>query len=363
MASQNSTPSTEPQRPAGPWYLFSPTTDLIAFAGSGVITIVGLAIARYYGLLDQDVPEWLWLFALVLMDGGHIFGTLFRVYLDREEVRRRPYLYWLTPLGCFLIALLAAQVGLWLYIRLIAYAAIFHFVRQQYGWVRLYRHRRGEGDKLGGRLDEITVYAATLYPLLYLHVHAVPGIGWLSPSDLVRLPDILLPFTVAYWAIMTAYLLKSLYAWSGRAMTNPGKDIVVVTTALCWYLGLVTFHESTFARAFCVVVLHAMPYYALTYNYTRLRRKAGHTVGGWFGREWTSFLVFHILLAILLKEAWSLVKGSKSLSLFGTGSWLIPREAVFILIPLLGTVQLTHYFLDAFIWRKKDNPDLQVFGH
>lgn len=361
--SPDNPPSPRASGEPGPWYLFSPLTDLVAFAGSGLVTIGGIALASHLGLLDQNLPGWLWVFAIVIMDGGHVFGTLFRVYLDPAELRRRPFLYGLTPLVCFVIGFIAWQIGPKAYFRLIAYTAIFHFVRQQFGWVRLYRFRRGERDKLGGLLDELTIYAATLYPLLYLHIHPDQRWGWNLRTDLVQLPNILPPFTVIYWTLMAAYTLKSLYAWSGRAITNPGKDIVVATTAFSWYLGFVTYYESPFAHTLCVVVVHAMPYYALTYSYTKHRRKAGHTVGGRFSNGLVSFLITHALLGFLLSDVTRLVRGTKALSFFGMGAWVRPPEILWILVPLFATVQLTHYSLDAFIWRKKDNPDLKVFGH
>jgi hypothetical protein len=42
-----------------------------------------------------------------------------------------------------------------------------------------------------------------------------------------------------YWLILSAYVLRSAYRGLVLSQMNPGKDIVVVTTAVCWYAGIV----------------------------------------------------------------------------------------------------------------------------
>ena len=62
--------------------------------------------------------------------------------------------------------LFSAPLDLAVFWRALAYLAVFHFIRQQYGWVMLYRVRGGERGRAGRWLDGATVYAATLYPLI-----------------------------------------------------------------------------------------------------------------------------------------------------------------------------------------------------
>src|SRR5690606_8885720 len=47
---------------------------------------------------------------------------------------------------------------------------------------------------------------------------------------------------------------------------NPGKDVVVLTTALCWYIGIVAIN-SDFAFTVTNVVIHGVPYMVLVYWY------------------------------------------------------------------------------------------------
>ena len=46
--------------------------------------------------------------------------------------------------------------------------AVFHFVRQQYGWVALYRSRGREKSQFGWWVDTIAIYMATVLSLIHI---------------------------------------------------------------------------------------------------------------------------------------------------------------------------------------------------
>ena len=55
------------------------------------------------------------------------------------------------------------QAGEDVFWRVLAYLAVFHFVRQQWGWVAMYRGRLRERDPFGLWLDRLAIYLATIY--------------------------------------------------------------------------------------------------------------------------------------------------------------------------------------------------------
>src|SRR5262249_50253837 len=133
-----------------------------------------------------DTPEWTWITAVLLVDVAHVWSTAFIVYLDPVERSRRPWLYGLTPVAAWLagVALyVRSAVAFW---RRLACLAVFHFVRQQYGWVALYRARGGERARLGGLVDGATIYLATLYPLLRWHADLPRPFAWFVDGDFAR---------------------------------------------------------------------------------------------------------------------------------------------------------------------------------
>jgi len=78
-------------------WLFSPTVDLWTFLGSAVLALGLLAVGAPFGLLETETPDWMWIGAILMIDVAHVYSTGFRVYFDVPELKRRPWLYGLTP--------------------------------------------------------------------------------------------------------------------------------------------------------------------------------------------------------------------------------------------------------------------------
>src|SRR5882724_1606946 len=164
-------------------WLFSAGTDLSVFLGSALLAIIALVIGARMGVFNSDTPDWTWIPAVLLVDVAHVYSTGFRAYLNKDEFRRRPKLYSLVPVISLAAGIALYYLGDMVFWRVLAYLAVFHFVRQQYGWVALYRRRVGENDRFGYWVDTITIYAATIYPLLYWHAHLPRRFWWFIKSD------------------------------------------------------------------------------------------------------------------------------------------------------------------------------------
>lgn len=337
-----------------PW-LFSARVDLAVFLGSAVVSLVLLAAGWKLGLLEQETPGWAWVSTILLIDVAHVYSTGFRVYFDRQELARRPGLYFGVPALGFLAGVGVYSLGSGVFWRALAYLAVFHFVRQQYGWVALYRAKAQERQLWEKRLDTAAIYLATLYPLIYWHAHLPRDYEWFLTEDF--LPG--LPETAAsvlapvYWTVMALYFLKSLWCFQeGRA--NPGKDIVVLTTAVCWYVGIISFN-SDYAFTVTNVIIHGVPYMALVYWYWQRRQPEGIRPRSSRWPMLVMFLGTIWLLAYIEELLWDQTTWHERAWLFGS-----PRSAgnwEFLLVPLLAVPQLTHYVLDGFIWKRKKNPD------
>jgi hypothetical protein len=160
---------------------------------------------------------------------------------------------------------------------------------------------------------------------------------------------------------LAAYAFRSLYRGLRYRLFNPGKDIVVVTTALCWYLGIVAFN-SDYAFTVTNVVIHGVPYLVLVHWYWSGRAPgAGTNVNLWRGV--VVFLATVWLLAYVEELFWDRGIWHDRSWLFGE-SWELSRWKTFY-VPLLAVPQITHYVLDGFIWRRRRNPRFSrmVPGH
>lgn len=338
---------------AYPW-LFSARVDLAVFLGSALVSLLLLAAGWRLGLLEQATPGWAWVSTILLIDVAHVYATGFRVYFDRTELARRPLLYFGVPVLGFLAGAAVYSLGSAVFWRALAYLAVFHFVRQQYGWVALYRAKANEQIPWERRLDTAAIYLATIYPLVYWHAHLPRAYEWFLTEDF--LPG--LPAAVAtvlapiYWTVMTAYFLKSFWCYrEGRA--NPGKDIVVLTTAVCWYMGIVSFN-SDYAFSVTNVIIHGIPYMALVYWYWARRQPERTQTKPSRWKMLVIFLSTIWFLAYVEELLWDQTTWHERAWLFGSPVTAEGWEAV--LVPLLAVPQLTHYVLDGFIWKRRRNP-------
>jgi hypothetical protein len=341
-------------------WLFSARVDLAVFLGSFAVAMLALPLGALTGDLNGDQPDWAWIPTVLMVDVAHVWATGFRTYFDRAELARRPVLLAAVPSAALLAGALLYHAGAMVFWRTLAYLAILHFVRQQYGWVALYRARAGETR--GKVVDFAAVYAATLYPLLYWHTHLPRRFDWFVKGDVVELPAALDRVGRAIYVVaMAAYVGRSAHGWIVRRRGSAGKDVVVATTAIAWLVGIVVF-DSDYAFTVTNVLIHGIPYFALVFLVTRSRPRAAG-VGAVFGRKLVAFLGLLWAVAFLEEALWDRGVWHERAWLFGA-AWEGAAPFRSLLVPLLAVPQITHYVLDGVLWRRRANPEVaSLVGH
>jgi hypothetical protein len=345
----------------GPW-LVSARWDVAVFGGSALLAFALLTVGRVAGIADGPAPPWLFLLAVVGVDVAHVWATAFRVYLDPVERRRRPGLYTGIPVAAYVAGVLLYSMSSLLFWRVLAYAAVLHFVRQQYGWVALYRRRLGTTTPLDRALDDAAIYSATLYPLLYWHAHLPREFEWFVAGDfLPGMPEgaaaALLP---VHLAITAAYVLRQIYLRAHGRPTSAGKDLVLATTWLAWYGGIVVL-DSDYAFTVTNVLVHGIPYLAFVWTYGRARFADQPAGAGWVfqANRWPAYLAVLVLAAWCEEWLWDRVVWHDHAGLFPGLALGAGPAALALVVPLLALPQATHYVLDAWIWRvRPENPGL-----
>jgi hypothetical protein len=338
-------------------WLFSPRIDVGVFAGSALASAALVLLAPALGIVS-DTPLWAWVVLVLGIDVAHVWSTLFRVYLDKEELRRRPVLYAGAPLLAWAIGVSAYSVSSGLFWRLFAYAAAWHFVKQQVGWMVLYG-RRARSSEAEIRLDQAAIYAATLGPVIWWHAHLPRPFWWFVEGDFISgLPAWLGTVALAVdFAILGAWVFFA--AWNRRL--HRGKALLLLATWIAWFGGIVL-ARSDFAFTVMNVVLHGIPYFALLYQYALGRHREGGygKLGGVLRAGLPGFFSLLIALAFLEEFFWDRMVWHERGTIFGGAIFDVPEGALVLLVPLLALPQATHYLLDGFIWRSRDDPKLAV---
>jgi hypothetical protein len=333
--------------------------DLAVFTGSALVS-VGLVLAAPALGAVGDTPLWAWALFVVCVDVAHVWSTLFRTYLDGDELRRRPGLYAAAPLAAYLVGVLAYLLSPGTFWRLFAYTALFHFVRQQYGWVALYgRKARVSGTERA--LDAAAIYATTLGPVLWWHAHLPRAFWWFVENDFLSgLPEWVGTGALAVHGLVLA-------AWGGLQVSRVvrgeglqvGKVLLVLATWVTWFGGIVLARDD-FAFTVTNVVLHGVPYFALLWRYTRGRFAEGGY--GWLRPlvrvGLPAFLLVLVALAFGEEALWDWLVWHERPLLFGEGVPALPPDVLALVVPLLALPQATHYLLDAFIWKPSREPAL-----
>jgi hypothetical protein len=295
----------------------------------------------------------LWLLLVVFVDVAHVYSTLFRTYLDRERFSRHRTLYLGIPVICYVTGVLLYRWdALWFW-RILAYLAVFHFVRQQYGFLRLYT-RRDQIHRSKQLIDSMVIYAATIYPLVYWHCSAKRNFHWFVAGDfLLGWPLVLQKIAGAlYCLLLLAYLISECAFYYRNSRLNIPKNMLLLGTALSWYFGIVVFNGDM-AFTLLNVVAHGIPYMALVWlgrrtDETKPPAKIAMRIIGFLG------LIF--ILAYLEEGLWDGLVWREHSAVFQAFLFLpaISKADILIwLVPLLSLPQSTHYVLDGFIWKRR----------
>lgn len=344
---------------AQPW-IYSPKVDLLFILGPAFFVTVLVILLQGQLEYFTSVPPWLWLLLVVGVDVTHVYSTVFRTYFDKIEMQQRQALYLLTPLIAWVAGCLLYSMGSMVFWRALAYLAVFHFVRQQYGFMMIYGRKEDHRFKL---IDKLAIYSATIYPLIYWHANR-RNFDWFIDGDFVKFDSGIIEQIagIAYLLIMLAYLIKEMLLWQQVKAFNFPRNLLLAGTAFSWLLGIVIFNNDIAFTAINVVS-HGVPYLALMWIYGRnqaqLQGEKTSFQFPWIAKIFRRKRVI-VYLAVLFAWAYfeenlwdGLIWRDHGTVLYFADTFpIIHSEQTLVwLVPLLAMPQITHYVLDAFIWR------------
>lgn len=331
---------------------------------------IALIIKEVFHL--NEVNLWVWLIFILLLDVSHVYSTLFRTYFHKEEYKEHRLLLKLLPMGLWVLGVFLYHLGALVFWRVIAYVAVFHFIRQQFGFLRLYSQKE-QLPNWSRVMDEVAVYNACLYPVIYWHLYLPREFNWFIAGDFISFDFFKKDFVVGsekillfiYVFIFLLYIIKEMKLFRSYKVININKNLILVGSAFSWYLGIVYFN-SDLVFTITNVFSHGGPYIALIWAYGKKESAKNPDLlvmekikyASFFkGFGFIFFLSVLFFLAFVEEGLWAGFIWREHLSLFPGFSLLekiTQKEVLTLLVPLLILPQITHYVLDGFIWKVRN---------
>lgn len=322
------------------------------------IGLILLVLFPSYFLNAQQTSTLDWLVLILCIDVAHVYSTLFRTYFHPEARHLNGKLLILIPLLCFFAAVLAMEISTTVFWSLLAYLAVFHFIRQQYGFVNMYQ-RLQKAPAWVVKTDTWFVYLFTGIPILIWHVEGPKNFVWFTEHDFLFFPHATVAIGLkTLLAVLFLLLGISFFVQWKNAYFNRPKNLIILATALNWSIGIV-YLNGDLAFTMLNVIAHGIPYMTLIWIQGNKSHTNSKLLRWVFSNQGAiAILLVCIFFGLIEEGIWDRLFWQEHATLFGFLDFMQPIESTWlknIVIPLLALPQITHYVIDGFIWRKRDS--------
>lgn len=357
-----------------PWLYNKYFDGAFILSPSFISVIIAVVLTEFFHFNEVNLV--MWIILILLVDVSHVYSSLFRTYFNKVEFSENRVLFTLVPIGVWVIGIILYSMGDMYFWRGLAYIAVFHFIRQQYGFLKLYS-MGDQQSQLEQRIDNLMIYNVTLYPIISWHLHYPRNFNWFVQGDFFAiLANISIESTLLslYIVISSVYVIKELRRGLQQKTFNLPKNLIVFGTMISWYVGIVAYNNDL-AFTLTNVLTHGVPYIALIWLYgkkqetqnTQMKIFENWNYSQFFKlKGFFLFLLVLFLLGYLEEGLWAGFVWREHLAAFPFFSYLpkiTNKELLAFVVPLLAVPQATHYVIDGFIWKLKGPPKYwhQVF--
>jgi len=355
-------------RPAQNWVL-DPIQDFFFIIAAPLICL-GLAVLamRYYGAARGATMV---IMAHVVLTVAHHMPTFIRIYGDLDLLQRFKWNFLLGPVVpvLFSVGVLGyinyhnypVEYFLYLYIFLALWDP-WHFLRQHFGFMRIYDRNNKAPVKLASNMDWaicgiwfVHIMAASadwipgLLEDLYRNTH-IPLLMVLPQGFIGTLKTITWWFAVAASAIYAGYLIWCLrrgyyISIAKLALLTCTFGVMYFTyTPNDWILQLVP--AWGFKVGFATLgIVHMTQYLAIVWRYDQRIAQQGRARPNWFQKLHGQRTVVGVLLAAAVYVLFCIGYGNV-ITTSHENRWLMST-----LLAIGFTSTLMHYYFDGFIWR------------
>lgn len=327
-------------------YIFSPRLDILAFCSFIPLYIIYFFIKTLGIELPTEVPFAFFILGWTLVDGSHVYSTIYVTYMDREVRQRLKWHLILIPLIIFVTAFgLTYSGNRALFLSILAYSAAIHFIRQEFGWMKIATRLDKNAPNWLSLYDKFTSYAMTVIPLLWFIRETSKG-SWYEEGDLLLVPDSIATFGLnLYWPIVILFLVFNIRHSLLTKTFNTTKFLVALNTFFGWYIAK-TVVEYPYLAIWLMIFHHGWPYYLIVFKTEKVSHKIGVLKNLGKFKYPVMYLACAALFYVFLKS--HCCSGFSRELRAGSGAIFLAAIYAFSITP-----QFTHFILDGVIWKRK----------
>lgn len=340
-------------------WLGYPRTELVFICLPPFLCFIFISLFPNLFHPHATTSDYWWIILVLLVDVGHVYTTLYKTYFVRSQWKTMHKQLMIIPLLTFILALLLYQLGPQIFWRVIAYIAVFHFIRQQYGLLKVYS--RKDVQSFEQHVQKFCIYVFTIYPMIYWHCYGPFEFNWFVPTDFYffQAPLFEQIAKIIYFATLLFYGIYTLSMAVIKKTFNLPNFLIITGTALSWYAGII-YYKSDLTFTLFNIISHGIPYFAIVWIDSKNKLKKHQTSEySWyllFFKRYglVLFLLIPLGLGYIEEGFWDSFVWKEHTSLFKPfyfTSTELGEQLKQLLIPLLILPQLTHYILDGFIWK------------
>ena len=321
--------------PARDHYIASPAFDWLFVIGSPLLAVaVVLGASR---LMPADRVEY---YVLAYMAIGHHVPTFLRAYGDVDEYTRNRFQLIVLPLCVIPLVIAMVLVDARL-LTLIFVWDQYHFVRQHYGFMRIYDVKAGASSSFDATLDQWLSFSFFIAIVAhsgfygYMYADSFYALGIVFPDWLVRVFE---DGSLAVAGVVGLLFLARLQWRVAHGLPIAWLKLVLFATTFgVWYFAYVTLAHGFLSYAISSF-FHCLQYDAFAWYYNRKKARSLEP-----NRSNRVFRFVHESRHLWLYVTLILAYGL--LSSVGKTVWIVP------VLALNTTTGLLHYYFDSFIWR------------
>jgi hypothetical protein len=331
-------------------------------------------------------PFYWWFVIDIVFDWAHVWSTLYRTVFDGDTMNTHNKGFWVSlPIISFIVIFIFGFISKEILLRFLFYSVYYHGVKQLYGIISLYRtrHKLNSGElseaenlhfKKMAFWDRVMVNCCFFVPFFLWHFRAHPGLNIIFRLDQAYIRDFFL--SPEYFAGVFGYSWNEIGAlvlflfvglptlrWSwlhfSKIVEIPIGKVIWVYANVITYIALFWFNSTHILAMDLLLVVHALPYMALIalyrYKMQEEETEEAPTIKSFIFSGWKSwglvfvaavFQVFLLDVVFLQVSIGAYFAPVSFLNMVQTSPWVRGTVCGLLFLP-----NVTHFLVDAYIWR------------